>query len=305
MREYFIAQNVANMMTKPEPNSGLDSQAIAGTVVTIEKSENNYSYVQTPDLYRGWVAQARLVEVWDRSAHETIYVTSLFADAFEKPHADSNLITKLVIGSRLVKTNVGCDPFVEVLLPNKQVVYVYKNCVALWAQSEADTAIFEEIWRKGTVVERKEIISTLGKKVVATAKRFMGTPYLWGGSTPFGMDCSGLTQLAYQLHGVQLLRNSYQQWDDKRFNKIEKDKELAKASLQAGDILVFDIAQKGKVDHIGIACGDGTFIQTRGEMKDGGMIIDQCADAYYNKVYIGAARLSVQVDINIKNAVIG
>jgi len=61
----------------------------------------------------------------------------------------------------------------------------------------------------------------------------------------------------------------------------------------------FDIKGSGKVNHIGIACGDNTFIHSRGEMLDGGMVINSCDNPYYNKVYFGANRLSTKSDINI------
>ena len=299
MTEYFVVKNVANIMKASDPDSALLSQAIAGTIVTVEKAENDYCYVKTPDLYQGWIAKSRLTELWDRSAYETICIKTLFAQAFVKPDENSALLTKLVIGTRLAQTNKEIAPFIEILLPDKQKAYVHKSCVSLWSKSLTNESIFAEKWLASKTSEREQIIAKLGRQVVYTAKRFMGTPYLWGGTTPFGMDCSGLTQLVYKSSGVQLLRDSYMQWEDKRFYKIDTGKALDEAKLQAGDILVFDIKQKGKVDHIGIACGDGTFIQTRGEMKDGGVVIDRCADTYYKQIYIGVARLSPEANINI------
>jgi len=329
MTEYFVAKNVANMMSKPDPDSGLVSQAIAGTIVLIEKTENDYCYVQTPDLYHGWIAKRRLIPAWDRSAYETVMVKTLFADVYAKPEGNSPLLTKLVLGTRLpissanarnnVDQNTGqniqsnnisaqssasfsSNIFIEVLLPDKQPGFICADCLESWQDSQSDEVAFEEKWRSSKRSQREEMIAGLGKKVVTMAKCLMGTPYLWGGGTPFGMDCSGMTQLTYKLNGVQLLRDSYMQYDDCRFNKIERDKALENAVLQAGDLLVFDIKQKGKIDHIGIACGDGTFIQTRGEMLDAGVVINECTDPYYNKIYIGATRLSPQADINIAAA---
>ncbi len=76
MSEYFIVKNVANMMTEANPNSALDSQAIAGTIVSVEKKENGYCYVKTPDLYHGWVAERRLIKAWDRSNYQSACVKS-------------------------------------------------------------------------------------------------------------------------------------------------------------------------------------------------------------------------------------
>lgn len=309
MNEYFVIKNAANMMTKPDPDSALDSQALSGTIVIVEKTENDYCYVQTPDLYHGWIAKRRLTPVWDRSAYETVIVKTLFADVHAKAEENSPLLTKLVIGSRLPlaskhadSVSSGSHTFVEILLPDKQAGFIFANCLEPWQNSEANEIAFEEKWRSSNSSEREKIIAYLGKRTVTLAKRFMGVPYLWGGGTPFGIDCSGLTQLAYKLNGVQLLRNSYMQNDDHRFNKIEKDKALENADLQAGDLVFFDIKQSGKIDHVGIACGDGSFIQARGEMLDGGMVINECKDSYYNKIYMGAVRLSANAEINISAA---
>jgi hypothetical protein len=277
----------------------IDSQAIAGTIVRVEKSENNYCYVQTPDLYYGWIAQSRLIEVWDHSAYDTVCIKTLFAQVFSEPNEDSSPITKLVIDTRLPLTKNKVEPFVEILLPNKQTAYVHKSCIESWSTSLSNNIIFEEKWRESKNKEREELIRTLGMRVVSIAKDFVGTPYLWGGSTPFSIDCSALTQLCYRLNAVQLLRDSHTQWDDKRFKKIEIGKALDQALLEAGDLLAFDIDQEGKMDHIGIACGNGTFIHTRGERKSGGVIIDSCTDEFYKQTYWGAARLSLEADIKI------
>lgn len=298
MTEYFIAKNVANMMTKPDPDSALDSQVLAGTFVIMEKHENDYCYIKTPDLYHGWVHEKRLVEAYDRSNYKTICVKSLFAPLFSKPDENASLISQLVISTRLPLAK-EVDQFVEILLPNKEIAYTYKHCVEPWEKSLANENIFEEKWHQSTKDERAKILEELGINIVNKAKLFMGTPYLWGGGTPYGIDCSGLTQLCYKLCGVLLLRNSSMQYADKRFTEVDADKTFAQAKFKAGDLVYFSIKRNGKVNHIGIACGDDTFIHSRGEMLEGGMVINRCDDTYYNEVYIGANRLLATADINI------
>lgn len=300
-KEYFVAKNVANMMTEPDPDSALDSQAIAGTLVKVEKEENGYCYVQTPDLYHGWISQKRLVPVWDTSKHRSACVRSLFAAVYAEPDRNSLMLSKLVIGTRIFLSQ-EVNEFLEIILPNQKLAYVEKSALKPWGISQANEGIFQEKWHNSNDEQKEEIIANLGKYSVQTAKLFMGTPYLWGGCTPFGLDCSGLTQLVYKLNGVQLLRDSYQQYDDKRFIKIEEGKALDQAAFQAGDLLFFAIKSRGKIDHVGIACGDSNFIQSRGEMLDGGMVINQCSMDLYKETYCGAVRLSHTAEIDISNA---
>jgi cell wall-associated NlpC family hydrolase len=91
------------------------------------------------------------------------------------------------------------------------------------------------------------------------------------------------------------------QFDDKRFVKVEPGKELDNASLKPGDLLVFGTknADRPKVNHIGIACGDGTFVQADAQSREGAVIISQCSNPFFKQRFMGAARLSAKVDINI------
>jgi cell wall-associated NlpC family hydrolase len=87
--------------------------------------------------------------------------------------------------------------------------------------------------------------------VIAIAKRFLGLPYLWGGTTPLGIDCSGFVQLAYGLHGASLLRDSSIQFTQPDLETVDKQ------DLQAGDLVFFGEA---RITHVGMYIGDGEFI---------------------------------------------
>ena len=100
----------------------------------------------------------------------------------------------------------------------------------------------------GDRVPRADLIAALGRNITETAKRFIGTPYLWGGCTPFGIDCSGLTQLAYKLNGIQLLRDAHLQFADRRFRRVEEGQSLDTAILEDGDLVVFSRRTDKKPD---------------------------------------------------------
>lgn len=92
-----------------------------------------------------------------------------------------------------------------------------------------------------------------------TAYMFLNTPYLWGGRSPFGIDCSGLTQIAYKMCGIKLPRDAYQQAENGvLLNFIEE--------AQEGDLAFFD-NKEGKIVHVGIVLKEGKIIHSSGKVR--------------------------------------
>ena len=114
-------------------------------------------------------------------------------------------------------------------------------------------------------IEKKEYIfkgntATLDKKnLVDYALSFLNTPYLWGGKTIFGIDCSGFTQVVYKMCGIQLPRDAYQQ------AKLGEVVSFV-SSAKAGDLAFFD-NEEGRITHVGILLGDGTIIHASGKVR--------------------------------------
>jgi hypothetical protein len=107
-----------------------------------------------------------------------------------------------------------------------------------------------------------EALSCTGKrrsKVVEAAHLFLNTPYLWGGRSPLGIDCSGLTQLAYRIGGIHLPRDAWQQ--------AEKGKPLSFVEeAKPGDLAFFDNAE-GKITHVGILLENHQIIHASGRVR--------------------------------------
>lgn len=89
-----------------------------------------------------------------------------------------------------------------------------------------------------------------GEQAVDIIKSYLGIPYVWGGTSPSGFDCSGLVQYTYKQLGVNISRTSYTQVNDGR--KIDK------SELKSGDLVFF--ARHGDVHHVGMYIGNGKFI---------------------------------------------
>ena len=92
----------------------------------------------------------------------------------------------------------------------------------------------------------------LTSSIIATAKSFIGVPYLWGGTTPAGFDCSGFTQYVMAKNGISLLRVSIDQ--------SKNGNEVAYSDLKPGNLMFFDMTENGVVSHVGIYLGNGQFI---------------------------------------------
>lgn len=92
-----------------------------------------------------------------------------------------------------------------------------------------------------------------GGGIVAEAKKWVGTPYVWGGTKPGGFDCSGFTQYVFKQFGINLPRVSYQQ--------MAAGRQVNRNDLQVGDLVGWDNSKRNPgADHIGIYIGDGQYI---------------------------------------------
>lgn len=121
------------------------------------------------------------------------------------------------------------------------------------------------------------------RAVLAAAAGYIGkVPYRLGGEDPrTGIDCSGLTRLAYQrAHGKDLPHHAEDQY--RLGQPVEKNR------IQAGDLVFF--GHGGEVTHVGIATGTGRFIHSA--PREGGVALTLLSDPYYAHLYLGARRLS-------------
>ncbi|PQB04323.1 C40 family peptidase [Aureitalea marina] len=97
------------------------------------------------------------------------------------------------------------------------------------------------------------------ERLVQTALLYMHAPYLWGGKTPFGIDCSGFTQLVYRLNGISILRDASQQATlGEALSFIEES--------EPGDLVFFD-NEEGLITHVGIMLPDNHIIHAHGEVR--------------------------------------
>ena len=122
-------------------------------------------------------------------------------------------------------------------------------------------------------------VNTTADQIIATAKKYIGVPYLWGGTTPSGFDCSGFLQYVFRQNGINLLRTSKQQYT--------MGVRVSKANLQKGDLVFFQTGSNG-ISHVGMYIGNGQFIHAS---SSNGVTISSLNNSYWVRTYYGARRV--------------
>lgn len=129
------------------------------------------------------------------------------------------------------------------------------------------------------VKQRKYGRSYLRNEIVETARRFIGLPYQWGGSSPDdGFDCSGLTMAVYRVNGLNLPRMSKEQY--------RAGIPIKKGQLKSGDLVFFATSRGKRVSHVGIYTGDNKFIHAPGKGRR--ICAASLSKRYFKTRYAGA-----------------
>jgi len=140
-------------------------------------------------------------------------------------------------------------------------------------QMQVYTAPAGDVSRSGSISDKQRILETSFK--------YLGVPYVWGGASPSGFDCSGYVQYIYKQCGYQLPRTAGAQYQ----NGIAVDR----ANLIEGD-LVFFACHSSSIDHVGIYTGNKQFIHASSP-RSGGVIVTSMEENFYLRAYIGARRI--------------
>ncbi len=123
-------------------------------------------------------------------------------------------------------------------------------------------------------------IGVTGSQIVATARKYLGVPYLWAGTSPSGFDCSGFTQYVYKQHGISLSRTTLTQYKEGVY--------VSKSNLQPGDLVFFQNTYREGISHVGIYVGDGKFIHASSSQ---GITVTPLSNTYWAPRYYGARRI--------------
>ena len=246
----LVTVSVAVMKTKPSHASELGNQLIMGMVVKALKSESGWYFVQSlDDRYLGWMEPSHLALMTKDQADAIArgpraIVTSLFAFVRERPAPDGAPVCDLVVGDVLSTTGRSAG-WMAVQLPDGRKGFV----------ADADATDYQA-WKASRKITPEAIEQT--------ARRFMGVPYLWGGTSAKGFDCSGYLKTVFRLNGLELQRDTDQQANEGVAVATDNDF----AEVRKGDALFFGPrAGVARITHTGIYLGGKLFIHCAGMVK--------------------------------------
>ncbi len=249
----ILTHNVVNLHSQPDSRSELVSQGICGDTIAILEQSGNFAHIRTSYDYQGWALRwhMRPLEPDDLflfySAAEDsslqLSITTPIADVYTGPSLRFPLMTKLPLGSRVLtdKNQLQAKSMRCILLPDGGSGWVASRSV-----------------RNVNIIPKYSI-----KSLARYANRFIGIPYLWGGTTPFGFDCSGFVQRMYRQFGITIPRDAHLQADCPLGSPL-----IPEQSFHAGDLVFFcsDSSRHARnITHVGLMLDEIRLIHASGD----------------------------------------
>lgn len=236
--------SVANLRSNPRHSAELSTQATLGTPVKVLKKEGQWYYIQTPDKYLSWVDEGGITLMKDEDfkswkSNEKIIYTKTYGHSYTA--SDRAQVVSDLVAASILEVIKDASQFYMVRYPDGRSAYVSKE------ESESYNSWLERLHPNE-------------ENLVETSKRLMGVPYLWGGTSTKGMDCSGFTKTIYFLNGMIIPRDASQQVH--AGEQIDEVKNFE--NLEKGDLLFFGRkateTSKERVVHVGMWIGNNEFI---------------------------------------------
>ena len=261
-----VVRPVLNMYSSATLDADVVSQAIYGTTVTVLQDKGAWAEIQTPDQYKGWIESSALLDSKEpyASGKNVVVVRSLFAHLYRE-----NSVTRHApVLTVPFETRLEVEKLPDPAKPERWLT------VHL---ADARTAMIQ-----ASDVQLPPAPLTIDE-TIELSKKFMGLPYTWGGTSSYGYDCSGFTQMLVRQRGRIMPRDADIQASWTGLVSVEKK------DLQPGDLLYFGSSEK-RITHTGMYIGDGRFINAT--THETPMVrIDNLHDPYWTKLRVAARRL--------------
>lgn len=241
------------MRKEPSETSEQVSQVLFGELFEILEEKNNWLFIKLHfDNYLGWISKKMVSKIENYPL---------------KPDFGKNF--------SVLKDSIG-----RIVLPGKKPEYIYIPGGSELLKENAGFIIGSLFFTFDPVSAIHEQNSAID--ITGTALKYLNAPYLWGGRTIFGIDCSGFTQLVYKMNGLKIPRDAYQQAETGKIVHFLDD-------ALPGDLVFFD-NNDGIIIHTGILIDKSTIIHASGKVKidkiDHQGIFDEDLNSYSHKLRI-------------------
>ncbi len=224
MRYAWVTTNLLDLWVLPRFDSGRVSQLFFSEVLKVEKEQKGFCRVRQADGYAGW-ADCRFLTPMSQTvykqflANTNAVIVASTARLYDRRGKQTVSPHLLYYGTRL-RVKAGPAGFARVVLPDNSAVLVKASNIR--------------------PINRGKANPVAGSRLVTEAKRFLGVPYLWGGITVTGFDCSGLVRTIFSKFGVYMPRDTKDQ--------ITMGERVERDCIKTGDLLFFR-------RHVGLAIG--------------------------------------------------
>lgn len=241
-QEARVSVPVASVHASPSYGSERVTQVLMWDRVLILKTSGEWARVlvteqyRTPEGYPGWMLRKELVTGTTEQLPPTVTVRTAKSALRDAPSKDGKVVSWVYLGTRLVKGETTEGEWIPVLVPGRaKPVYVKAVTVAMDGVATAAD----------------------GRNLVDSAAQLAGTPYLWGGMSSLGIDCSGLIYTVYRLYGYELPRDADQQF--------EVGEPVGRQELAPGDLLFFG-KSTDDITHVGMYMWQGKMLHASGSL---------------------------------------
>lgn len=320
----------SNVKIVPLINSSTIKKLNSNTEVTVIEQINNWIYIQTDEI-SGWVINTdisveeikdnkndtdkedteTIEEIKEQNSNEdenknnsefeekTMY-TNDYVNIRKEPNTTSDILMLVEINTELkvigeegnwykVSTSEGDAYVSKDLLSNKKVNLTNRGNVDRISANKEETKSESDTIE----IEEKETSSTTASQIVSYAKKFLGVPYVYGGASSSGFDCSGFTMYVYKHFGISMGHGAQMQSKlGKAVNANKNSKSSLLNNLEIGDLVFFlDYETMDEIGHCGIYIGDGDFIHASSGSGYCVKINSLLPGEYYNTRYCAARRI--------------
>ena len=264
----IVESNGLRLRAKPNTDAEILANASYGDNVVIIREVDGW-YLVDYNLQIGYMS-ADYITFKERENIDLGYgvVEDASVNLRDTPSADGALLATLTTGETAYIIGLNCGWYK--VQYEGQTGYIRSDLLALTEPPR---------WNSQNYVGEAPVVETVGEQIVNYAYNFLGTPYVWGGTSTSGFDCSGFTQYVFKQMGYSMKRTAAQQLTCG----------YAVTDLQMGDLVFFENTYTTGADasHVGIYVGDNQFIHA----ASGGVKVTDLSDDYYAARYIGARRV--------------